>query len=397
MAQVNIFVSSTCYDLSQIRHDIKQCILDLGHNPIFSEMKNFPIDPNLSSSENCINTVQSEADIFILIIGDHYGSVLESGKSITNTEFLTAVNKGIPIYTFALKKMITLLPLWEKNPDADFSNEVDDNRIFKFLSEIRKDRRLWNFEFEKAQDIADILRSQLSILFHDALKIKLRFEGSTYNDLFSKISSKAANIIIKKEDYYEVRFFMQSMDDEIQSYSYLKNDYNYSVLLGAADRINDVDEIMNWLQCKFGQMLNYIESLNKLVGAFKKYYAEPGCPSDLEGLHYVARSFGKLYRSVLEWGIEVKSIILPEEYDKLRSALADLPSNIIDQIENYPKESLKKINESLAKHNNGELGNDSVVSLKLLLTMNDDALNRYYEEFEVVKRSVNKKYGSLMH
>ena len=94
MAQVNIFVSSTCYDLSQIRHDIKQCILDFGHNPILSEMKNFPIDPNLTSSENCINTVKSEADIFILIIGDHYGSVLESGKSITNTEFLTAVNKG---------------------------------------------------------------------------------------------------------------------------------------------------------------------------------------------------------------------------------------------------------------------------------------------------------------
>ena len=78
--------------------------------------------------------------------------------------------------------------MWEKNPDADFSNEVDDNRIFKFLSEIRKDRRLWNFEFEKAQDIADILRSQLSILFHDALKIKLRIEGSTYNDLFSKLT-----------------------------------------------------------------------------------------------------------------------------------------------------------------------------------------------------------------
>lgn len=293
--------------------------------------------------------------------------------------------------------MITLLPLWEKNPDADFSNEVDDNRIFKFLSEIRKDRRLWNFEFEKAQDIADILRVQLSILFHDALKIKMRFEGANYNDLFSKISSQAANIIIKKEDYYEVKFFMQSMDDEIQSYSDLKNDYNYSVLLGAAVRINDVDEIMNWLQCKFGQMLNYIESLNKLKSAFEKFYAEPGCPSDLEGLHYVARSFGKLYRSVLEWGIEVKSIILPDEFDKLRSALADIPSNIIDQIENYPKESLKKINESIAKHKNGELGEDSVVSLKLVLTVNDDALNRYYEEFEVVKRSVNKKYGSLMH
>lgn len=101
MAKVNIFVSSTCYDLSQIRNDIKQCIIDLGHTPILSEQKDFPIDPQLSSTENCINAVKNEADIFVLIIGNKYGSVLKSGQSITNTEFLTAVNKGIPIYTFA--------------------------------------------------------------------------------------------------------------------------------------------------------------------------------------------------------------------------------------------------------------------------------------------------------
>ena len=160
MARVNIFVSSTCYDLSQIRNDIKQCIIDLGHTPILSEMKDFPIDPQLSNTENCINAVKNVADIFVLIIGNKYGSVLESGQSITNTEFLTAVNKGIPIYTFALKQMTVLLPMWERNPDADFSYIVDNNKVFEFLADIRKKRGLWNFEFEKAQDITNILKVQ---------------------------------------------------------------------------------------------------------------------------------------------------------------------------------------------------------------------------------------------
>ena len=119
MAKLNIFVSSTCYDLSQIRNDIKQCILELGHNPILSELKEFPVNPNLSNAENCINAVKNEADIFVLIIGNKYGSELDSGRSITNTEFITAVDKGIPIYTFALKQMTTILPLWERNPDMD--------------------------------------------------------------------------------------------------------------------------------------------------------------------------------------------------------------------------------------------------------------------------------------
>lgn len=138
MAKVNIFISSTCYDLSQIRDDLKQSIIDLGHNPILSEQKDFPIDPNLSNAENCINAINKEADILILIIGNKYGSVLETGKSITNTEFLTAINKGIPVYTFALRQMTALLPLWEKNKDANFSNIVDDNRVFEFLSDVRK-------------------------------------------------------------------------------------------------------------------------------------------------------------------------------------------------------------------------------------------------------------------
>lgn len=199
MAKVNIFISSTCYDLSQIRDDIKQCIEDLGHNPILSEMKNFPIDPKLSSMENCINAVKKEADIFVLIIGNKYGSVLESGKSITNTEFLTAINKGIPIYTFALKQMTVLLPVWERNPEADFTYVVDNNKVFEFLADVRKKRGLWNFEFEKAQDITDILKVQLSNLFHDALQARQMIAESDMSELYSKVSISALNILLKKK------------------------------------------------------------------------------------------------------------------------------------------------------------------------------------------------------
>lgn len=98
MARVNIFVSSTCYDLSQIRDDLKRCIIELGHNPILSELKDFPVDPKKSNSENCINAINNEADIFVLIIGDRYGSVLETGKSITNTEFIAALSKKVFLF-----------------------------------------------------------------------------------------------------------------------------------------------------------------------------------------------------------------------------------------------------------------------------------------------------------
>ena len=389
MAKVNIFVSSTCYDLSQIRDDIKQCIEDLGHNPILSEMKNFPIDPKLSSMENCINAVKKEADIFVLIIGNKYGSVLESGKSITNTEFLTAINKGIPIYTFALKQMTALLPVWEMNPEADFTYVVDNNKVFEFLADVRKKRGLWNFEFEKAQDITDILKVQLSNLFHDALQARQMIAESDMSELYSKVSISALNILLKKEEYYEVKFFMQAVMDEIHKYKDLKNDYEYSIRLKPVKRISDISQLIEWIQLKLGQAQNYIDTLNGLTEAFRYFYAEPGNPSDMEGLYYVARSYAKTYANLLEWGIDVKSTIVPEEYKRLLSAFAKIPTEAIGQIEEFPVVSLKSIEEIKEK---GDLGEGCVVNLQLTITISDEAMQRYNEEFEMLK---NKAFLDL--
>ncbi|MBO6305950.1 MAG: DUF4062 domain-containing protein [Paludibacteraceae bacterium] len=385
MAKLNIFVSSTCYDLSQIRNDIKQCILELGHNPILSELKEFPVNPNLSNAENCINAVKNEADIFVLIIGNKYGSELDSGRSITNTEFITAVDKGIPIYTFALKQMTTILPLWERNPDMDLSSVVDNKKVFEFLADVRKKRGLWNFEFEKAQDITEILKSQLSNLFCEALKVRRRIESLGKKDYISKISSKALDIIIKKEEFYETRFFLQSMYDEIQKYSSLKNDYKYSVLFKSSNRIGNIEQLLDWTLLKFGQAQNYIGSLNNLQEAFTFFSKEPGTPSDLEGLYYVASSYARSYACLLEWGIEVKSMIVPDKYKKLLTILAEIPSDSIRQIEEFPIQSLKLI-EDYRKQINEESQKPHVLSLNLKLTINDDIIQRYKKELDVLKK-----------
>lgn len=44
-AGVNIFISSICYDLSQVKQDLCDYISDLEHNPMMSEPIVFPIIP----------------------------------------------------------------------------------------------------------------------------------------------------------------------------------------------------------------------------------------------------------------------------------------------------------------------------------------------------------------
>lgn len=385
MSKVNVFVSSTCYDLSQVRNDIKQCIIDLGHNPILSELNDFPVNPNLNSSENCINAVKNEADIFVLIIGDKYGSILDSGKSITNTEFLTAIEKGIPVYTFTKKEMLSILPVWEKNPGMNLSGIVDNEKIFEFLSDIRKKRGIWNFGFEKAQDITDILKSQFSILFKESLKTRNDILSLGENEIFSKASSKALDIVLKKEPYYEIRFFMQVFLDEINKLHDLRNNYDYSVIIKSSNHIKDIHQLLDWIHFKFGQVQNYMDSMNRLMEPFNIFYGKPGVTSDLNGLFYVARSYSKLYASFLEWGIEIKSTIVPDDFKKFLNAFSKLPYRVIRQIEEYPQKSLDAISQMVNKEKNGENIEGTTITLELTLTIDDDISKEFNDELNALK------------
>lgn len=380
MAKVNIFVSSTCYDLSQIRNDIKKCIEDMGHNPILSELKDFPVDPLLTNAENCINAVNKEADIFVLIIGNHYGSVLESGKSITNVEFQAAVNKGIPIYTFALKQMTNILPVWEKNPDVDYSHIVDNKKVFEFLADVRNKSGFWNFEFEKAEDITGILKAQLSNLFHDALIAKKTIERSDIKGLYDKISSKALDILIKKETAYEIRFLMQSMKDELYKYSDLQSDYMFSMMYKSLTEIENINQFKKWASHKVRELQNITISIDRLNYAVNKTFENPNESHDIDVLYYVSRTYARIYASILEWGIEANSTIAPVEYSKVMHGFASLPDKIIERLEKYPEESLIQIDKWISCNKTGGNIYDVIKTLKLDLDVDKDAVNQFLED-----------------
>ena len=387
-ANLNIFVSSTCYDLSQIRKDLRDFITSLGHNPILSEQNDFPIDPELDNWVNCINAVKDYADIFVLIIGNKYGYVGENGKSITNTEYLTAVQKGIPIYTFSLKQMTNILPLWERNPDADFSNVVDNKQIFEFLVDVRKKSGRWNFEFENAQDIMD---KQLSILFRNSLGLRKKIVSSQYEDLYSKISSKALNIIMQKEEGYDVKFFMQVMQDGIIDCSELKNDYLYSVILKPIHERRNLAELFDWIENKFDELKSFISSLHKLSDAFTQFYKDNDDESDLRGLYYVASTYVEFYANLLKWGISVKGIFVPKECQKLMTLLSEMPSSIINEMEKYPKDSMEKIPHCIEKIKSGRVEKGDKIMLPFEIDIPENVVMEYKQELDRLLEQVKKR------
>lgn len=251
-----------------------------------------------------------------------------------------------------------------------------------------KKRGLWNFEFDNAQDIMEILKVQLSNLFKESLKYRNIISRSNESELLKKISSASINILLKKEDYYEIRFFWQVMHDEIQKYTDLKNDYKYTILYKIEDNLTNANQTFDWLQFKLGQLMNYISSINNILKAFVSFYAEPGIPSDINGLLYAAKSFAKMYAQILQWGMDVKGVIVLSEFKGLMDAFSALPSRVISQIEEYPIKSLNKINECIKKEKQGELIDKKDLDFGLILKIDDKALDKFHKEMELLKNKM---------
>ena len=169
MRKPALFVSSTCYDLKQVRTDLKSFAESLGLEPLLSEYDSFPVNPDLGTADNCLSVVNTKADLFLLIVGGRYGSTTADDKSVTNLEYLAARSKGIPVYAFVLRSILDTLPVWKDNRSGNFNAVADSPKLFEFVESLRDSGAAWVFPFDTAQSIFAVLRTQLAYLFMDAL------------------------------------------------------------------------------------------------------------------------------------------------------------------------------------------------------------------------------------
>ena len=155
---MKIFISSTSYDLFDIRSFLVQKLEQLGHTVLYNESPTFPAKLNLHSHDQCLEAVKT-ADLVICLIDKRYGGNY-SGKlfdldaeaakiklrnqtlsykykeiSITWMELITADKAGIPIITFARYKTLDEKEVRRKNHHIkNFKPAyVEKIQIFDFL------------------------------------------------------------------------------------------------------------------------------------------------------------------------------------------------------------------------------------------------------------------------
>lgn len=94
---MKVFISSMRRGLASERDHLPDVIRALGHQPL--RFEDFAAQ-DTNSRRACLEGVR-EADVYLLLLGPHYGEAVEdTGISPTEEEFNAATGRGLPVYVF---------------------------------------------------------------------------------------------------------------------------------------------------------------------------------------------------------------------------------------------------------------------------------------------------------
>lgn len=380
-----VFISSTCYDLKQVRADMKEFFEEnYGFEAMLSEFDSFPIDPCVGTFENCLSNVDQCADFFVLIVGNRYGYVLDSGKSITNLEYLHAKAKGIPIYVFVSKQLNNTLPIWKANKSGDYSSVVDNPKILEFVAEIKADGRQWIYTYETVQDIKMTLKNQLRLVFADGLRFKAITSDPRNKVLNNNLPAGAVRMVVEKPAFWEYKFLAYVMRDEFDKLQKRKWDLKYGIFDGSTyDRtpqelIDDVSE-------RFHEISKLISIFDVLINTtIQEAIAEPGVPSDLEMMIYTAKRVAALYERLVSWSLYFKSLHADDMFTPLLNLLYEFPRQALNALDEFVDEMYDQIT-SLPDVDDGV-----VRKINLHVTLDGSNLDEVNAEIERLQVLINR-------
>jgi len=117
---MRIFVSSTVFDLIDVRAEVAELMRSLGVIPVMSDVtvSDFVVQQDVNSIETCLINVDSSDEVLV-ILDQRYGPRLGSNGfeniSATHLEYRRAVLQRRPIHVFVRDRLDADFSIWKKN------------------------------------------------------------------------------------------------------------------------------------------------------------------------------------------------------------------------------------------------------------------------------------------
>lgn len=218
MATPRLFVSSTCYDLQEIRFQLRNFIQEFGYDTAMSEFDDIFYSYESHVQDSCLDEI-SKCQLFILVVGNNYGSIYHQDKqenkipdSVTLKEFRKALEVRVYKHIFINKYVDYDYKNYKRALDKQTlkyfqENDVPDEDIDVVRRSIKADfDKLYHFPYESYRyvfyflDIIHDLKENNAInVFETFADIKdtlrKQWAGFMYESLTRK--DKAVNVLIQ--------------------------------------------------------------------------------------------------------------------------------------------------------------------------------------------------------
>ncbi|MFA6133935.1 MAG: DUF4062 domain-containing protein [Phycisphaerae bacterium] len=188
-----VFVSSTCYDLIDLRAEVESHLRSIGLAPVmsdspFSDFQTFPAE---NSIEACLANVRTSQHV-VVILSQRYGPLLEKyghHKSATHLEYLEALKLKKPVVFLVRDKLYADFGIWKKNgrqTDIGYQWTQEEPERVKLMFEMieEHERRVqgngttnWLDTFQTSLDLKDILSSRLKVIAAGSVLGRLMAKG----------------------------------------------------------------------------------------------------------------------------------------------------------------------------------------------------------------------------
>lgn len=179
MAKPRIFISSTFFDLRQVRADIDRFIRDIGYEPVRNEQGNIPYGKEEKLEEYCYREINN-IDMLVSIIGGRFGSLsVHEDYSVSQMEIKTALELDKQVFIFIDKNVYSEFKTYLSNKANKNINYhyVDNIKIYEFVEQLEglpKNNPIQTFE--SSEEIVQFLKEQWAGLFQNYLQDQRRLK-----------------------------------------------------------------------------------------------------------------------------------------------------------------------------------------------------------------------------
>ena len=176
---MKVFVSSTVFDLLDVRAELENMLKDLGASPVLSDSStsDFLACPNRNSIETCLINVR-QSDALIVVLSQRYGTSLKTAGypdiSATHLEYREAIKNKVPIHFFVRDRLESDYRIWKKNRrqrkgiKLSWIADSGNHRLFDFIHEHQKlaqpkQRTNWYTTFRNSVELKQLVRRDLAL------------------------------------------------------------------------------------------------------------------------------------------------------------------------------------------------------------------------------------------